>query len=169
MKKLLDWSAGNDGAPLVDHQRQPLEHRIGAERDDDRGQPQADRQHAVDEAEQRRRSRRPASAASHGLTPATISSAATTAEKLNIQPTDRSISRIASRNTMPSDSMPWKVVLPRMVSRLIGLRKRGRATPITTIITTQRDDDADLLGQPEGASRRRARGRRATGSGRCRS
>ena len=37
---------------------------------------------------------------------------------------------------MPSASMPWKVVLPRMVRRLTGLRKRGRATPITAIMTT---------------------------------
>ena len=79
----------------------------------------------------------PATAASQGLTPATIISAAMTAEKLNIHPTERSISRIASRNTIPSDSMPWNVVLPRIVSRLIGLRKRGRATPMTAIITSK--------------------------------
>src|SRR5580700_7967610 len=36
---------------------------------------------------------------------------------------------------MPSDSMPWKVVLPRMVKRLIGFRKRGLAKPITAIST----------------------------------
>ncbi len=39
----------------------------------------------------------PANIAIQGLTPQTISSAATTAEKLNIHPTERSISRIASR------------------------------------------------------------------------
>ena len=39
----------------------------------------------------------PATIASQGLRPATINRAATTAEKLNIHPTDRSISRIASR------------------------------------------------------------------------
>ena len=79
----------------------------------------------------------PAKAASQGLKPATIIRAAMTAEKLNIQPTERSISRIASRKTMPKESMPWKVVLPRMVRRLTGLRKRGRAIPITTIMTTR--------------------------------
>ncbi len=43
---------GNDGASLVHHQRQPLEHRIGAERDDDCGKPQAHRYHTVDQPEQ---------------------------------------------------------------------------------------------------------------------
>ena len=78
----------------------------------------------------------PAIAAIHGLRPATMRSAITTAEKLNIQPTERSISRMASRNTMPIASMPRKVVWPRTVRRLIGLRKCGRATPMTTIIAT---------------------------------
>ena len=104
----------------------------------------------------------PASAASHGFTPATIKSAATTAEKLNIQPTERSMSRMASRNTMPSDSMPWNVVLPRMVRRLIGLRKRGRATPITTIITAS----ATMTPISSGSRKaRRARGSAGTPGG----
>jgi hypothetical protein len=77
----------------------------------------------------------PAIMADHGLRPATMSKAAMTAEKLNIQPTERSISRIASRNTMPRDSMPWNVVLPSTVKKLIGLRKRGLANPITAIMT----------------------------------
>ena len=68
--------------------------------------------------------------------PATIMSAATTAEKLNIQPTERSISRMARRNTMPIASMPRKVVLPSSEKRLIGLRNRGRATPMITIMAT---------------------------------
>ena len=38
-------------ATLVGDQRQSLEHRIGAERHDDRRQPQADGKHAVDEAQ----------------------------------------------------------------------------------------------------------------------
>ena len=75
----------------------------------------------------------PAPAQSQGLTPVPIISAASTAEKLKIQPTDRSISRMASRNTMPSASMPRNVVLPRIENRLIGLRNRGLATPMMTI------------------------------------
>ena len=38
-------------AALIGDQRQSLEHRIGAERDDDRRQPKADRKQAVDEAQ----------------------------------------------------------------------------------------------------------------------
>ena len=72
-----------------------------------------------------------------------------TAEKLNIQPTERSISRMASRNTMPSASMPRKVVLPSSANRLIGLRKRGRAHADDHHHGDQRGDDADLVRQRE--------------------
>ena len=101
------------------------------------------------QAEQRAEVQMPPSAASHGLSPATISSAAITAEKLNIQPTERSISRIASRKTMPIASMPRKVVWPRTVRRLSGLRKRGRCDADHRHHDDERDDDADLVGQTE--------------------
>ncbi len=39
---------------------------------------------------------------------------------------------------MPSESMPWNVVLPSTVKRLIGLRKRGFASPMTAIIGISR-------------------------------
>ncbi len=41
-----------------------------------------------------------------GSMPSTIASAAMTAEKLKIQPTERSISPMAITNTMPSAIMP---------------------------------------------------------------
>src|SRR5271170_2092552 len=106
----------------------------------------------------------PTSAASHGLTPATINSAAMTAEKLNIHPTERSISRMASRNTMPSDSMPSNVVLPRIVSKLIGLRKRGRASLMTTIITSKATMTPISSGKRD-ERRRRPGASAASGSG----
>ena len=87
-------------------------------------------------------------------------SAVATAEKLNIQPTERSISRMASRNTMPIASMPRKVVWPRRVRRLSGLRNRGRATPMKAIMTDQGDDHAELVRQPQD----RFRGVAATGA-----
>ena len=87
------------------------------------------------------------------MTPATISSAENTAEKLNIQPTDKSISRIASRNTIPIESMPRNVVLPRIESRLIGLRNRGLATPMTTIIAISAATTPISLGSGKAAFR----------------
>ena len=51
LKKLLGGVAGHDGTALVGNQRKTLEHRIGAERDDDGRQAQADHQDAVYEAE----------------------------------------------------------------------------------------------------------------------
>ena len=50
--------------------------------------------------------RTPPSAAIHGSTPFTMRVAAMTAEKLNIQPTDKSISRMANKKTIASAIMP---------------------------------------------------------------
>ena len=52
MKKLLDLVGGHHRPTIVDDQRQALEHRIGAERDDDGGQPQAHGEDAVEQPEQ---------------------------------------------------------------------------------------------------------------------
>ena len=51
-------------------------------------------------------SRMPSSAASHGFMPSCMSSAETTSARPNIEPTDRSISRIESRKAMPAAMIP---------------------------------------------------------------
>ena len=121
------------------------------------GSRRPDGEQAVDQAEHGAEQRRRPAAASQGSRPATISSADDTAEKLNIQPTERSISRIASRNTMPTASMPRKVVLPSIENRLIGLRKRGRAMPMTATITSSATMTPISSGRRKRGERRRRR------------
>jgi hypothetical protein len=135
-KKLLDWSVGNTARPWLATSDSPSNIEYVPSVTMIEGRPRPIARTPLTRPRMAPKLT-PPRAASHGLNPATIISAATTAEKLNIQPTERSISRIASKKTMPSDSMPWNVVLPRIVNRLIGLRKRGRATPMTTIIASR--------------------------------
>ena len=51
-------------------------------------------------------SRTPRSAPSHGFIPCWMNRAAATSERPNIEPTDRSISRMQSRNAMPAAMIP---------------------------------------------------------------
>ena len=51
-------------------------------------------------------SRTPISAASHGFIPCCMSSAEITSARPNIDPTDRSISRIEIRNAIPAAMIP---------------------------------------------------------------
>jgi len=51
-------------------------------------------------------SRTPSNAASHGFIPCCMNSAETTSASPNIEPTDRSISRIEIRNAMPAAMIP---------------------------------------------------------------
>ena len=65
---------------------------------------------------------------------------------------------------MPSDSMPSNVVLPRIVSKLIGLRKRGRAIPMTATMTSKATMTPISSGKRKGL-RRGAGASVASGSG----
>jgi hypothetical protein len=68
---------------------------------------------------------------------------------LNIQPTDRSISLTARRNTMPTASMPRKAVLPRMEKRLMGIQEPRLGDPDHHDQQDKDKDDAGLVWQSE--------------------
>ena len=59
--------------------------------------------------------------------PLRIARPAMTAEKLNIQPIDRSISRMARRNTIPRARMPVNAAFAKSSPRERGARKFGLA------------------------------------------
>ena len=97
----------------------------------------------------------PMPAARKGSIPLRIASAATTAEKLNIHPIDRSISRIASRNTMPRARMPTKVLLADRLSSVLGSTNAGRTAPTSATNTAR----ATMTPSSSGSRRRRGCGR----------
>ncbi len=93
--------------------------------------------------------------------PRIISFPATTAEKLNIQPMDRSMSRMTTTKTMPTASMPVKALLDSSWSSDFGCRKIGLATPMNTISATSatmtpvssgRRDRRERVGRPPAAA-----------------
>jgi hypothetical protein len=78
--------------------------------------------------------------------------APTTAEKLNIQPTERSMSRIATTKTMPSASMPTNAAPASCWKSVVGFRKFGRRKPTTATSTTS----ATITPVSSGRRRRRS-------------
>ncbi len=108
------------------------------------GMPQPDREQAVDEAEQAAEGD-----ADPGREPRVdagdMALAAMTAEKLNIQPTDRSMSRMASRKTMASASIPMKAAPDSCWNRVAGRKKFGRSDADDDDERDQRDEDAGLV------------------------
>ena len=107
---------------------------------------------AVDEAEQAAEGDADAGARGTGRARATSAMAAMTAEKLNIQPIDRSMSRMATTNTMPSASMPMKARARELLDQRDG-REEGRAQDADDDDQgDERDDDAGLVGQAAQAS-----------------
>ncbi len=78
----------------------------------------------------------PMPAAIHGSMPKTMAWAAMTALKLNIQPIDRSMSRMTTTKTMPMASIPMKAAPESCWKRVAGLRKFGWRTPTTTTSVT---------------------------------
>ena len=107
----------------------------------------------------------PMPAAMNGSTPATIALAAMTAEKLNIQPTDRSMSRMTTTNTIARASMPMNAAPESCWNRVAGRKKFGRRTP------TIRTRAMSATSTPVSSGRRRRRRARVgaddsgTGSG----
>ena len=91
-------------------------------------------------------------AASHGSTPCVIASAAITAEKLKFQPTERSISPSASRNTDASAIIPKNELLATRLSRFSGWTKALLCVPTTT---TSRTSAAKTPSSSGNTSRRR--------------
>ena len=127
---VADLARRHDRTRIVDHQRQAPVHRQRAQGDDEHRQAQADGEHTVEQAEHARRRCRDAPAR-NGSTPLRIARAQTTAEKLNIQPIERSISRMARRKTIPSDRMPTKALLAVRLSSVSGSTNAGLIAPMT--------------------------------------
>ena len=107
----------------------------------------------------------PIPAAIHGSTPATIALAAMTAEKLNIHPTERSISRMATTKTIASASIPMKAAPDSCWNSVAGRKKLGRSTPTITTSVTSATRTPVSSGRPRSRRAGRDAGAPSTGSG----
>ena len=80
-----------------------------------------------------------------------------TAEKLNIQPTDRSMSRITITNTMPTASMPVNALFDSSWNSDLGCRKIGLRDADEDDERDERDQHAGLIRQARAQGTRPAR------------
>ena len=104
--------------------------------------------------EQAAERRSPTSAASERVEPRDHRLArATTAEKLNIQPTDRSMSRMATTNTMPEREHADECRAGQLLEQGLGLQEVRAQDADEHDEHDERDDDAGLLGQADGGGR----------------
>jgi hypothetical protein len=81
-------------------------------------------------------SRIPSSAASHGFIPCCMNSAEVTSDRPNIDPTDRSISRIEIRNAMPAAMIPTYAAFWTTSLSWPHSRKSGWTIPMKTTSAT---------------------------------